>query len=184
MNDKIDRLIEKFRIWTQSAAERAGTITKVAATKAEELGKIGKLKMEVYQLEREQTRLYTDLGKFAFKALENQEDGSWADQERVKDIRARVSILAQQIKGKEEEIERVSELEKVAEKKTPAKKSTKEETVRPKTTAAQTGAAKGRKTGKTTTGPKTSRKKVTKSTTTNKKKKPATKKTSQASEKG
>ena len=62
----LDNLSENLKTWTNTAASRAGEITKAAANKAEELGKIGRLKMEVYQLQRQRQRFMGDLGEVAY----------------------------------------------------------------------------------------------------------------------
>lgn len=67
MKSIFDNLAENLRTWGNVAVERAGELTKVAAEKADELSKAGRLKMEIYQMERERSRLFTDLGQAVYE---------------------------------------------------------------------------------------------------------------------
>ena len=112
-----DSLGEQIKTWTSTAAEKAGHFTRVAANKAEELGKLGRLKMEIYQLRRERGRLHAELGILAYKALERAEDTALKELPGVEDLRLRIASLGEKIASKEEELAKASDLENGAQKK-------------------------------------------------------------------
>jgi len=115
-----DSLGEHIKTWTSTAAEKAGHFTRVAANKAEELGKLGRLKMEIYQLQRERGRLHAELGMLAYKALEEYQEAVLKDLPGVEDLRLRVASLGQKIASKENELAKASDLENAAQSKTAA----------------------------------------------------------------
>ena len=179
-----ENLGEQIKTWTGTAAEKAGVITRAAASKAEELSKIGKLKMDIYQLRRERGRIYACLGQIAYHTLEGKSEGTLESQPRVEDLRRRIADLSGKIKEKEGELERASRLEEpvhdaaprkekavpkkeapaakpgkekaVPEKEAPATKPDKEKAVPKKETptAKPSTAEKGSGGKKTTTAPK------------------------------
>lgn len=173
MSRMIERFLENFRKWTNTAAERAGEISKAAANKAEQLSKVGKLKLDVYQLEREQNRLLADLGRIAYEVLQGAGDESLQDLTGVEDLRRRLAGIARDIDQKTEQIERASHLDEpvheeppkgkppAAKRKTAKKPAAKQ--VATNTTGAKTGAKKGSTKGKATssTRKKTAPKKTT-----------------------
>ena len=136
-----ENLGEQIKSWTGTAAEKAGIITRAAASKAEELSKIGKLKMDIYQLRRERGRIYADLGEATYQILEGKIEGPLESQPGVEDLRRRIADLTGKIKEKEDELERASRLEEpvhdaappkekaVPKKETPAAKPGKEKAV-------------------------------------------------------
>jgi hypothetical protein len=105
-----ENLGEQIKTWTNTAAEKAGAITKTAATKAEELSKVGRLKMDIYQLQRERGRLHTHLGRIAYQLLDGKK-GALADQPGVKDLHDRIADLSSRITEKEREIDQASQME-------------------------------------------------------------------------
>ena len=50
MKSMLDNLRQSIKSWTDEAAEKAAEIAQTAATKAEELSRVGRLKMDIYQL--------------------------------------------------------------------------------------------------------------------------------------
>lgn len=174
-----ENLGEQIKTWSDTVAGKAVVITRAAATKAEELSKIGKLKMDIYQLRRERGHLYADLGRIAYQTLDGKSKGMLEGQSGVKDLRRRIAGLTVKIKENEAELERASRQEEpvheevpskekaAPEKKTPVVQPGKTKAVPKKvTTAAQPGGAKkgsGRKKATTTTK-KTAPKKTTKKT--------------------
>lgn len=123
MNEKMDKksiwenLRELIRGWTSTASEKAGEITRTAATKAEEWSKVGRLKVDIYQLQREQARLFTDLGQIAFDILDGKEKGSLEAHSGAADLRKRVTAIQAEISRKEKEIEEAAEAEEMAAQK-------------------------------------------------------------------
>ena len=160
-----ENLGEQIKTWTGTAAEKAGMITRAAASKAEELSKIGKLKMDIYQLRRERGRIFAGLGQIAYNTLEGKSEGTLESQPRVEDLRRRIADLSGKIKEKEGELERASRLEEPVHDAVPPQKKavTKKEAPTAKPSTAKKGG--GRK--KTTTAPKkTGPRKTTKGTGT------------------
>ena len=105
----LDNLSENLKTWTNTAASRAGEITKAAANKAEELGKIGRLKMEVYQLQRKRQRFMGDLGEVAYGLIKKSTaPEALVRSEGVEKLMKRLTDLNAKIKLKEAEIDAVS----------------------------------------------------------------------------
>jgi len=177
-----ENLGEQIKTWTGTVAEKAGIITRAAASKAEELSKIGKLKMDIYQLRRERGRIYAGLGQIAYNTLEGKSEGTLESQPRVEDLRHRIADLTGKIKEKEGEMERASRLEEpvhdaappkekaVPKKQTPTAKPGKEKAVPKKETPTTKPSTAKKDSGgkKTTTAPKkkTGPRKTTKKTGT------------------
>lgn len=111
MKAKLDDLVDRIRNWTDTATEKAGVISRAAAAKAEELSRVGKLKMDIYQLRRELARLYADLGRIAYQSLKGQSGGAMADQPGVDDLLSRISGLLSDISVKESDLEKASRAE-------------------------------------------------------------------------
>lgn len=155
MSRMIDRLLENFRKWTNTAAARAGEISKAAASKAEELSKVGKLKLDVYQLEREQNRLLADLGRIAYQALQGAGDESLRKLTGVEDLHRRIADIAREVDQKNEQIERASHLDEPVHeepptvKPPPAKKKTVKKPAARKAATQATGVEAGEKKGRT-----------------------------------
>ncbi len=122
MKAKLDDWVDRIRNWTDTATEKAGVISRAAAAKAEELSKVGKLKMDIYQLRRELTRLYADLGRIAHQSLKGRSGGAIADQPGVDDLLSRISGLLNDISDKESDLEKASRTEESVEKMPPVKK--------------------------------------------------------------
>lgn len=105
----LDNLSENLKTWTNTAASRAGEITKAAANKAEELGKIGRLKMEVYQLQRQRQRFMGDLGEVAYGLIKKSTaPEALVRSEGVEKLMQRLTDLNTKIKLKEAEIDAVA----------------------------------------------------------------------------
>ena len=66
----MDTLAENLKAFTSSAVEKAGELTKAAAGRAEILSRIGRLKMDVFQLHRQQNRVFSDMGRIAFSEFQ------------------------------------------------------------------------------------------------------------------
>lgn len=122
MNDKKnkqsiwDNLLDYIRSWTNTASEKAGEFTRTAATKAEEWSKVGRLKVDIYQLQREQSRMHTDLGRIAFDILEGKDKTVLGANEGALDLQKRINAIKAEIKRKEQEIEEAAQAEDTAAK--------------------------------------------------------------------
>ena len=156
MKSKLDELGEQIKAWTNTAAEKAGDFTRAAAAKAEELSRAGRLKVDIYQLQRERTRLFSDLGRIAYTALEKGNGQALADQPEMANLRQRLAGLNGEIEKKEQEAERASHMAEPPKAKAPAgaKKATgKKPATAQKTTAAKSAGQTKKPTaaGKTST---------------------------------
>ena len=137
-----DNLTENLRAWTNTAASRAGEITKAAASKAEELGRIGRLKMEVYQLQRQEQRYLADLGRVAYGLLKSKNaPKALAEGKGVDTLLKQLSDIAARIEQKETDIQAASKVSAAAKPAATAKPPTKVKTVATKPSAAGTKAA-------------------------------------------
>ena len=59
-------LKENMKDWSTSAVEKAEEVSRMAMAKTEEMTRISKIKFEIHQLNREMTKAYEKLGKFAY----------------------------------------------------------------------------------------------------------------------
>ena len=119
MRRLIAQFLEKFRKWTNTAAERAGEISKAAANKAELLSMVGKLKLDVYQLEREKKRLLADLGLITYDALQGAGADPLQQLTGVEDLHRRIAELTRNIDQKTAQIERASHLDEPVHESSP-----------------------------------------------------------------
>lgn len=110
MKSFIDSLAENLRTFTNSAAEKAGELTKVAAAKAEILSRIGRLKMDVFQLHREQNRNLAALGRIAYDELRGGQIKALADRNEVSGLNKKIADLDSAIAEKEQAIEKASQV--------------------------------------------------------------------------
>ncbi len=110
MKTFMDTLAENLRTFTNSAAEKAGELTKAAAGKAEILSRIGRLKMDVFQLQREQNRYLTSLGRIAFDELRGGKIQALADRDEVPGLSEKIADLGAVITEKEQAIEKASQV--------------------------------------------------------------------------
>lgn len=108
MKTFMDTLAENLRTFTNSAAEKAGELTKAAAGKAEILSRIGRLKMDVFQLQREQNRHLVALGRVAYDELRGGKIQALADRDEVSGLSGKIADLDMAITEKEQAIESAS----------------------------------------------------------------------------
>ena len=138
MNTIWDNLGQQIRTWTNTAAEKAGSFTRAAANKAEELSKVGRLKMDIYQLQRERNRHYADLGSLAYRSLEQPTGPALPEIPGVEELRLRIAGLQAKIESREDELRQASDQEDAAKREATAKAkpATKtESSAKPKSTA-------------------------------------------------
>ena len=102
----LDNLADNFRDWTTTATEKAGKLTRVAAEKAEELGKLGKLKLDIFQLQRERQKALSALGLKTFTALTGKTAADWEKRDAISGLIDRVHALDIDIAAKEAEATR------------------------------------------------------------------------------
>lgn len=136
-----DDLLDFIRSWTNTASEKAGEFTRTAATKAEEWSKVGRLKVDIYQLQREQSRMLTDLGRIAFDILEGKDKTVLGAHEGALDLQKRITAIKGEIRRKEQEIEEAAQAEDTAAKEQASPKAKPAEGTQTKTASEKKQAA-------------------------------------------
>ena len=110
MKTFMDTLAESLKAFTSSAVEKAGELTKAAAGRAEILSRIGRLKMDVFQLQRQQNRVFADLGRIAYNELQAGKIEELSGRENVPSLREKLTELDQAIADKERAIGQASKM--------------------------------------------------------------------------
>ena len=135
----------------------------VAAEKTEEYTKVGKVKVEILNIQRNLDKAYAELGEEVFGLFEKGKKTDVAESAKVKKLIAAVKEKKAELKKKEAEIETIK---KDVASKTEARKSSETEekpkTETPSTAAAKTAASKSTAAKKPAAG--TTKKPATKTT--------------------
>jgi len=71
MNKLWDDLKDNMKEWGASAVEKAEEISRVAVAKGEEFTKISKLKFDILQLQKDESKIYEKLGKLVYQKTQN-----------------------------------------------------------------------------------------------------------------
>jgi hypothetical protein len=71
MNKLWDDLKDNMKEWGASAVEKAEEISRVAVAKGEEFTKISKLKYDISQLRKDETKIYEKLGRLVFEKTQH-----------------------------------------------------------------------------------------------------------------
>ncbi len=100
--DNIKQKIEKF---ATSAADKASEFTKDAAEKAEKLTKQGKIKLDIYQLEKSKEQEYLKLGKILYENIDEEEFSSLKNNQEVSKILQKIIGINENIDEKEQKLE-------------------------------------------------------------------------------
>ena len=149
MSSFMDNLADSLREWTNTATQKAGEFTKAAASKAEVLSKIGRLKMDVFQLQREQNREFAALGRIARDALDAGNETGLASLVEIAGVRKRISDLDKAMTKKNEGIKLASGTEgakgEVKKQKAAPEKPTRKSTAAGENKSAGKKAAAGKK---------------------------------------
>ncbi|MFH1212966.1 MAG: hypothetical protein V1681_02670 [Candidatus Neomarinimicrobiota bacterium] len=88
--------------FASKAAVKAGEFTREAADKAEEMTKLGKVKLDIFQIKRDTDKKFTDLGGVVYGLLDQTEKVEIYDNEKVNALVAEIKNLEKQLKEKEE----------------------------------------------------------------------------------
>jgi hypothetical protein len=78
-----------------------------AADKTEEYGKIGKVKLDIMNLNKQLDKTFKDLGEKAYETLKAKSKANLADDSAVKDMVAKIDELKKNVIDKEAEIEKI-----------------------------------------------------------------------------
>ena len=110
----------------------------IAVDKTEEIGKIGKVKIDIMKLERDRDKTFRELGTEVYNLVKKDKALAAAQNEKMKKSVSKIDSLIKSLKAKENEIEKIK-------KETDSKPSTSKETEKPKpksVTVKKTAAAK------------------------------------------
>ena len=103
------------------AAVKASEITREAADKAEEMTKLGKVKLDIFQLKRDIDKKMTELGQTVYALLNETEEAQFTRNEKVKAIVEDIKALELKVKEKENQYQQIKEAAKTEKpKQTPA----------------------------------------------------------------
>lgn len=99
--EDIKTKIEKF---ATNAADKASEITKEAAERAEQLTKHGKIKLDIYQLEKSRDKEYQKLGKVIFEKITSGELTDLNEHDDIQKITKQVNKINADIKIEDEKL--------------------------------------------------------------------------------
>ncbi|MBT5758720.1 MAG: hypothetical protein HN674_04420 [Candidatus Marinimicrobia bacterium] len=102
-------LKENMKEWSSSAVEKAEEMSRIAMAKTEEMTRISKIKFEIHQLQREMDRKYEALGKLAYTHTKEDHMASFSGNTDFFEIVNRVDEIKDEIKEKQEEIEKIKQ---------------------------------------------------------------------------
>ncbi len=109
MSRSLDDLIETVKEWTTVAVDKAEEVGKFAVAKTEEVTRVGKIKLEVHQHERDLAKLYEQLGRFVCDHAKEDNMVNFTGNSEFFDLVQKVDQLQILIDGKKEDIERVKD---------------------------------------------------------------------------
>jgi len=94
------------------AAVKASEITREAADKAEEMTKLGKVKLDIFQLKRDIDKKMTELGQTVYALLNETEEAQFTRNEKVKAIVEDIKALELKVKEKENQYQQIKNASK------------------------------------------------------------------------
>ena len=100
-------LKENMKDWSTTAVEKAEEVSRMAMAKTEEMTRISKIKFEIHQLNREMTKAYEKLGKFAYNHTKEDHMATFSGNTDFFGIVSKVENLKEEIILKEGEIEKI-----------------------------------------------------------------------------
>ena len=100
-------LKDNMKDWSTSAVEKAEEVSRMAMAKTEEMTRISKIKFEIHQLNREMTKAYEKLGKFAYNHTKEDHMATFSGNTDFFGIVSKVENLKEEIILKEDEIEKI-----------------------------------------------------------------------------
>ena len=104
MNKLWDDLKDNMKEWGVSAVEKAEEISRVAVAKGEEFTKISKLKFDILQLQKDESKFYEKLGKLVYKKTNESNISNFTGDVEYFKIIEQINKCSIEISGKEEEI--------------------------------------------------------------------------------
>ena len=82
MSNIWDDLKKNLKVWGSAAAVKAEEFGKAAASKTEEITKIGRVKLQMHQLQRELDKTLQALGEFVFGATDDENVSNFTGNEK------------------------------------------------------------------------------------------------------
>jgi hypothetical protein len=107
MSNIWDDLKKNLKVWGSAAAVKAEEFGKAAASKTEEITKIGRVKLQMHQLQRELDKTLQALGEFVFGATDDENVSNFTGNEKYYSTIEKAKILKLKIADKEGEIEKI-----------------------------------------------------------------------------
>ncbi|HIM83576.1 MAG TPA: hypothetical protein EYM55_03010 [Candidatus Marinimicrobia bacterium] len=107
MSNIWDDLKKNLKVWGSAAAVKAEEFGKAAASKTEEITKIGRVKLQMHQLQRELDKTLQVLGEFVFGATDDENVSNFTGNEKYYSTIEKAKILKLKIAEKEGEIEKI-----------------------------------------------------------------------------
>ncbi|MBC8192116.1 MAG: hypothetical protein ISR87_02410 [Candidatus Marinimicrobia bacterium] len=109
-------MMKGLRDFGSAAMDKAEEYGKIASDKAEELTKLGKIKLDIHQLNRSRTKNLSELGELVFNLSEEKKLKDLAKHENFAALIKSIKALDIEIKQKEAHAETV-EIEEIKEDK-------------------------------------------------------------------
>jgi len=118
MSDLLDNAKKSFGEWFSKAVDKASEFTREAADRTEEVTKLGKVKLDIFQIKRGIDKVFTDLGRCVYNLLV-EETKDIEKNESVKSYIDQVKTLEKNLKEMEDKYERTknSHIDKPQEEK-------------------------------------------------------------------
>jgi DNA helicase IV len=97
--------------WATKAADKATEFSRDAADKAEELTKLGKVKLDIFQINREIEKQFTKLGGTVYEKILEQKKNIESDESVINSVEE-IRNLEKKLRVKEEEYKKIKEVSK------------------------------------------------------------------------
>tara|TARA_B100001971_G_scaffold107785_1_gene99090 strand:- start:74 stop:487 length:414 start_codon:yes stop_codon:yes gene_type:complete len=107
MSNIWDDLKKNLKVWGSAAAVKAEELGKVAASKTEEMTKIGRVKLQMHQLQRELDKTLQSLGEYVFSATDDENISNFTGNEKYYSTVEKAKLLKIKISEKEREIKKI-----------------------------------------------------------------------------
>jgi len=132
MSTKFEGFKKSFGDWFSKAADKAEEFTREAAGKAEEVTKLGKVKLDIFQIKRDVEKNHTRMGKLVFDLVLGKKEANIEKHAEVLAIVKEIQELEKKKSAKENEYEKIKEVSKNAAE--PAEETPETKTAPPKKT--------------------------------------------------
>ena len=113
----MDDMIKGLREFGSAAMEKAEEYGKIATEKAEELTKLGKIKLDIHQLNKSRTKAFAELGELVFNMGEESSLTKLAKHENYLTLIKSIKELGAEIQEKVNQADQVASEEEKAETK-------------------------------------------------------------------